>query len=470
MASRLSGLSTNSIYDSGLANLAWDDVPSGANLLHLDVDSIVARSDAKALVQSLPPQILYHAIKLKGLSESEELLTLLSTNQITRILDYDSWPSDALSPIQAFRWLSGFKKLGVTGIASRFRKLEEEYQIALLEKFLKSYDLEEFEKLGPNEQDQLIAFPGNELFYQILSDEEEVHTFIKDLFASAISTDMNYAVNLLLYSTYMPPNESEFTLQQFRRARLEEDGFVSYQESLLAFETLDIEPLKSKWSQATRDQSIFKDKLMAFQNNLESMSFLEAVVLEASAADLWTDEDGLRFQQATLYLANCLSVACRLEVDDIQGLNRILEQQKAMISLGLDYVSTGKPELACQVLKFEHPKTLFRLGLSLIRRLQQSSIERLSTYNLPVEQLSIYSKKQQWGAAQDYLDQKLLTDIGLQLNEALKGLFNRFPMRADLNSDDKNHIKFKLIDSMNAYHQCSSDLKTLMASELKTLH
>ena len=138
MASRLSGLSTNSIYDSGLANLAWDDVPSGANLLHLDVDSIVARSDAKALVQSLPPQILYHAIKLKGLSESEELLTLLSTNQITRILDYDSWPSDALSPIQAFRWLSGFKKLGVTGIASRFRKLEEEYQIALLEKFLKS--------------------------------------------------------------------------------------------------------------------------------------------------------------------------------------------------------------------------------------------------------------------------------------------------------------------------------------------
>ncbi len=470
MASRLSDLSTNSVYDSGLASLAWDDVEPGANLLHLDLDKIATRSDAKGLIQSLPPQIIYHAIKLRGMEQSSTILPLLSNEQLTRILDYDVWPADSLSLLEASRWLSEFKKVGIEGISSRFRQLDEEYQIALLEKYLKAYDLEQFEKLDPQHQDGLIAFPGNELFYEILSDDKEIREFITNLFASAISTDMNYAVNLLLHATHMPPNESEFHLQQFRKARLEEDGFVSYQESLEAFHPLDIEPFKAKWSEATRDQDSFLPKLAEFQNSLESLSFLEAVVVSASSIGKWNDEDGLRFQQASLYLANSLSSACRVEIDDLQALNRILEQQKALISLGLDYVSAGRPELACQILKFEHPKTLFRLGLSLIYRFQQSTLTKLGAWDLPLDILSNCVKRQKWGAAQDVIDKSLLPEVGLQLAEALKGIFNRFPMRIVLDPNDKKHIKFSLIDSMSAYHQCTTEIKKLIESELKVLH
>ena len=42
-------------------------------------------------------------------------------------------------------------------------------------------------------------------------------------------------------------NESELLLTQFRRARLEEDGFVTYEESTELTQELDLEQYYTKW-------------------------------------------------------------------------------------------------------------------------------------------------------------------------------------------------------------------------------
>src|SRR5687768_7084896 len=112
MASRLSELSVKSQYDSGFASLPWEAPEAGANLLKVDLDRVIASSDSKALIQSLPAQLLYHSLKGADLPQQAEVLSLLTNDQFTRILDYDVWRQDVLATKDALQWLLPLKSLG----------------------------------------------------------------------------------------------------------------------------------------------------------------------------------------------------------------------------------------------------------------------------------------------------------------------------------------------------------------------
>ena len=49
---------------------------------------------------------------------------------------------------------------------------------------------------------------------------------------------------------------------------------------------------------------------------------------------------------------------------------KLLEHSGSLCSLGLEYLSGGQENLARRILTAESPKTLFRLGLTMMRRLQ----------------------------------------------------------------------------------------------------
>ena len=441
MASRLSDLAIKSGYDSGHRSLPWDAPRGKENLLDLNLESLVAAPNAQEILQSIPTQILYHALKRKEMANLAGVLALLSQQQVIRLLDYDCWQEDRLDPKRAFTWLSVVADSDPEALHFIYAGLDEEYQQALLHRYVRVFNEEEKDRLSVAEQDELIPLPGQKSFYSIRSDDRVIVKFIMNLIEVSISVNPAYVFTLLSSSAYAVPEELEALSLQFRNARLEEDGFVPYSESLSAFLPIELDDAQIATSGAASQDLMVSD---------EPARYLDRVVSFSMQNDAWDDDLSLRMQQGMLLLGNYLCAATKIESDDLDGLNTILEQLKALISLGLEFLSAGNLNAARQVLITEHPKDIFRTGLSVVYRAQDQCLEKFSDrgFHEPVRQLRKLQKQQKWGALQRYLDVDCLELFGFELTENLKGLFNRFPMvLKDIDSKGRQ-LKFAPIGSM----------------------
>jgi hypothetical protein len=231
---------------------------------------------------------------------------------------------------------------------------------------------------------------------------------------------MNYALSLIAHSSYLPKNESADTAAQFRKARLEEDGFVSYEESLSCFEELDPMSYKAKLQIRVDDAR----NLMAADNE---KYFLDQVLVYAST-HLWDQKQGMKAQQGFVSLANHLCTASQVEADDLNALKFIFTNGKALCSLGLEYLSEGDLNLAAKVLLEKYPKDLFRVGLSLIRVHQRNLVQKICDLEVPgADRFKRYFYQKHSALMLDWIDKNLLDSMGFEVCEILKGLFNRFP-------------------------------------------
>lgn len=445
MASRLSESALRKRRDAGHQNLPWLQ-DEGSYLLEVDFDRVLSSPDPKAIVRSIPPQVLYHGILAKGIEESREIICLASQDQFIRFLDYDAWPRDNLSLKSAMQWLKAMRVRGQQAMAERYRQLDEEYQIALLEGKVKIYSEEDVEALPDAQRDRLIGLPCNEAFYEVLTTDQEEEEFIIALVNAFLSYDVQYAYSLLAHAAFVPPNENEHTQSQFRRARLEEDGFVTYEESLQVFYPIDVEAMRAEWKLSSADKS--SDWLIPIED--ESEPFIERVVKFGIGQGRWTQEQGVAFQQGCLHLANAISTATDVEPGDIKGMNRLLLQIRAMLSLGLEYVSDGKEGIAIEILRSVYPRQLFQAGLTVFYQLQQQVINGLKHKGLPgIEKLQHYQQLQRWGLLQDYMDKQYSDKIPFEELAVLKGLFNRFPMQ--LVKKDEHRLVYQPVHSRNDY-------------------
>ena len=307
-----SDFSIKASYDTGWKFLSSSKPDINSHLITLDINQILKIPNIKDFIASLPPQLIYHSIKLQGLSDSLEILPYLTKEQLIRILDYDVWYKDMLVPHRAFEWLRCFKYLGIHGIFTRYKALDEEYQIALLQKYIEIYSNEELEKLPENIKDEIKILPCNTLFYRIKTDNKDIQSFIEELIESGLATDIAYTYNLLLTAAMSPPHEAELLISQFRRARLEEDGFVTYEESLKAFLPIDLHHIKSKIKALSYAQLSTDDHnsnlIMQINNynNYNYVNFLQHTLSNATNNQQWNTDDALTLQQGIVFLANSL--------------------------------------------------------------------------------------------------------------------------------------------------------------------
>lgn len=421
MASRLSEESLRAAYDAG--HQSFTLAPFGSEeLLYqapASLNSLLELENAKARIQAIKPQTLYAAILNQGPEDSLDVLKLISRSQFVKIYDYDVWNYDRLAPAKAFRWLELYKNLGRKELIKRFRQLDEEYQIALLGPLVRTYDLEAYEEMSDVEQDRMNALPCNEMFYEIKSDDKQTIEIIEEVVAAALQEDIQYCYSLLAHAGYMPPNEEEAKIAQFRRARLEEDGFVTYEESLAMFRPVDVVSIR-KESGLTENI----DALVT-HDNPENKPFLGLVLAKGD----WTDDERSELTQGFAFLSNSLCSASRVEPDDQSGLKLIMHQVHAISSLGLEYLAGGDIQVGKGLLLRTHIQILFRTGITIIGRLQEAMVERLQAAELPdTENLGSLLRMDKRGEILRKCDVSLLPILGHLNTEIIKGLFNRYPV------------------------------------------
>lgn len=391
----------------------------------IDLDALLLAEDPEAAVQAVPTQQIFQALLAKGPEDCIEVLPLLSEEQVVRLLDYDAWRQDALEPRRAVRWLSLFKEVSDEEFYRRFRDLDEEYQLALLGPIIDLIDEDQYEKLGTQDQDALHRLPCGTLYYRIKTEDPVLVEFVTSLVEATMASDVSYAYAMLAHAAFMPPHESEAQISQFRRARLTEDGFVSYQESLAAFRPIELKPLEQRWLLQQASPVPGEDGLV--QKHAGESLFLEQVLKRAAQSD----QDGnVDLWQRLLFLANSLCAAAQVEPDDLNGVRLLMNHAQALVSLGLEHLASGDVTLAAIILKQEHPQTLFRVGLTLVRKLADAMLEQCEKHGLPgVDDMRRQLRLDKCGALLLHIDQKLLPILGFAKAETLKGACNRLPVR-----------------------------------------
>lgn len=431
MASRLSDEAVKSSYDGGLRGVAVrraQKLPDLIDSTAVDIDELLDMEAVEEAVQAIEPIAMYRAILAKGPSDCLDLLPYLSTDQITRIFDYEAWRDDRLEPMRAINWLMLFNELGPTDMFDRFRDQEEEFQLALLGPMVDLLDEDEFEKIGDSLQDEFVALPCHTLYYRVKSEDPRVQQFVQSLVGSGLESDLQYTYSLLAHAVHVPPSEQEEMLSQFRRARLEEDGFVSKEESTRLFSRIDASKLKKQWC----DDGQSAGTALIPATDQSGQAFFTRVLAQL-AKDVGPDAAAV-LQQTMVHTANMLCTATGTEAGEESQLRDLMYNMQAMISLGLESLSDGNLAVAVGLIRRIHPQELFRTGLSLISAIGDDIVAALSASNLiKTEKLTAYWKQDKRGALVHWLEVSCLDVLGYERLELLKGLFNRFPM---LVSDD----------------------------------
>jgi hypothetical protein len=432
MASRLSQQNLPAIYDGGCRGLAFLD-PKESVFDFVEVEKALDAVPGHKKLSSFAPQAVYHAIMQRGPENcSPDVFSRLSREQVVRIMDYDVWQADSLSHSRFFAWVNLFRRMTPEKAYKTFSHLDEEYKIAALAPFVRIYDPETYEQLSDEEQDRLYRFPSDAFFYEIRSDDPHIHDGIAGLVELILSQDINFAFSILTHAAYLPPQESEDLLAQFRRARLEEDGFVTLEESLSYFQTLPV--------------VIDDTGVMA---NIDNRAFLEQAMSGIDDASVVDD-----LQKGWITLSNALCAAAAVEPDDRHHFRYVLNHAKAIAALGLNLASGGSIEKAVSMLiaRHFHPKQMWQTGLSRIRAELATFVEPFQAdASKRLQKFYRYYTLRQHGLLLDWIDRELVDVLDFQDIEILKGMFNRFPQVPDIQG---NTITFRPVET-------PKDLQTL---------
>lgn len=425
MASRLSEYALKEVYDSGLRGLPWKTAGHTASLRKggaPDLRQILASPDAEAVVQALEPLDLYRAIKTQGIEDLLDVLPLISVEQNVRLMDYEAWNGQDLVPEKAFGWLKLFREVSHEEFFGRFKTLDEEYQLALLNRFLSVIDIEAHDKLGSAEQDEYIHLPCNELLYKIDTDSPQTREFIDGLIQAGLMVDLPYTYSLITHASFMPPNEDELRVMQFRKARLEEDGFIDIADARAIFvplSTAEAEQLRARYPELQSARRPLEGPMTKSDDRLLVDCALELIAVA---------DDHV---QRLAHCVNTVAAAAGVGPDELQSLDQVVLLVKSVLSLALDDLSGGDVQRAASVLNQEHPTQLLRYGFALAQAIRIDLSERLANSGMRgMEQLPRMVRSGRLGEVMLRLEQNLLTILGLDSVEYMKGVFNRFPMGA----------------------------------------
>jgi hypothetical protein len=455
MEARLSESAIEKVLDGGHSSLKWE-VPAPSGFLGgLDLDKIAQDENCKDIVQSLPTQPLLFSLRQKGLAECLDILPHLTMDQFTRLLDYDAWRDESISKGRFYEWLTAFGAISKKEMATRFIDLEEEYQLSILVGKIRVFDEEDKEGLSEEDEDRLYPMPCNTVFFMIMSSQEEEIIAIENLIEAVIEENISYAYALISHAAFHPGLEAEDLLKQFRNARMGEDGFVSYDESLRLFAPVDLETYKAKW-QSLRDEHSVTSRAVVSEEE-ENQPFLGLALNHAQESG-WDMEQQFAVHQNILYVANSLCTAVNVEAGDVLGLNRVLEQVRARVGLGLECLAGGSEKAALVILTKVSAQELFRVGTTLVDSIRKAVLKGLTELDMPgADELRRNFETRRMGAILLKLDRTYRDILGLEVTEILKGLFNRFPMCPMLNGKErKDRVEFVPIDRMRLFYEIRS--------------
>ncbi|MCJ7774530.1 MAG: DUF6178 family protein [Desulfobacterales bacterium] len=305
------------------------------------IDRILEHPQPAALVHSFPEEDFHFLINDIGLHDSLPILSLASDKQKEFLLDIEVWDKDRIDNVEVTKWLD----LMLQADPKRLIK----WLIDEKPEFLEFYLLKNID-IRMREHDQDPSDFGDDYFTQddtlyvkiidapfhteaAEGDEKHRKEFLSKFLSQMSDFDFHTYRNLLIESTAIIAAETEEENYRLRNVRLEEKGFLPFDEAVGIYQSIKPQDLKTKYK---KTDWLF-DKTTILPVPLYHADMLKQDNLFTRALFQIKDDNILqRLQIEFASLSNQIASADQKKVTSKDELQEIVKKACGYLSIGLE--------------------------------------------------------------------------------------------------------------------------------------
>lgn len=318
------------------------------------------------LVQSMPPQELLYTIKDIGLADSAEIVQLADTEQIRSCLDLDCWQKDHFDKERFTSWLFFLPAKETDAAEKVLQSMDIETLVFFFRDLFIVHELEGDDAKRDSNQKEIkgeyITTPDGFYAVEIPFEAEDTMNVIAraalDLFQLY---GYSFCQKLFLSILHSLPSDLEESAYQFRRARIQDLGFIDYFDAIGIYQPL---PPKSKPMQPIERPDEDITLPVYVQTRFEGL-FGKAI------QGLPSDALRERVQFELFYLTNKVLAADQVEPANPQAMRKVLRSVQQLLELGFEVLGATEESAATQLLAQHHVEWIFRSGYSALARLRK---------------------------------------------------------------------------------------------------
>ncbi len=343
----------------------------------VDVREMLATAETRGRIRRLPVPHLFFGLKELGDEELLKLLTHVTEEQWSGILDLALWSGDKMSSGE-FLDLERHIVRAEDPVARKLvRATDSDLWEFIFKQKLKIYPrVEEDEFQAEPQEGEWLETPDNN-YLIVLPQKPEEARLLRAMILRLFALDPKY-ISLLLESCQARTSiEIEETAYQSRKRRVEEMGFQDY------FDAIDIYtlfPADEALPKKKREQIL---EVSALPVKLQDQ--LKGPLLLFQALDLITSpQDSQALLEEIFFVCNKVLSADCASPGDPDRVKETIGKAIAGINLGLDWHSKGNLQRAAQDLQRHYLQSFFQVGYSRIMDLQEKA-QQLKESFIPLD-------------------------------------------------------------------------------------
>ncbi len=331
---------------------------------------ILRNSDEAAeIVKGLPREEVFLTLKQVGEEDALPILALTTPSQLRFILDIELWKKDELDGDKVVTWLKYLLACGESKIIELVNTADMELLALMLRKIV---------YLIPNEEDAIIpeGLPSIMLdeYFTILSNIPEETENIGLLLRILRQTDRDLFYKLLFATYSAMEEETQEAALRWRNSRLEESGFLDFDEAVEIYGYIGEE-------EARRMASVAPHIYYSPEESGPAAPAYPVLLMERRTFfyDLLRSiEDRLlenRLRQEIAFSANRLLVADAEHIGEIDSIKKALARLFSLVNVGLLFLTSGEKEAALDMLRNVALRDIFQIGFSRVADLKTDAAE-----------------------------------------------------------------------------------------------
>lgn len=336
------------------------------------------------LVRQLPDEDYYYLLKALPDEDNLQLLSLASTRQLQHCIDLEFWEKDMLNSDGIAKWIEILAHMPIDKIQDLLTTIDPELLVSMLHPFLtvkaRNEDVDYVE-----ESDTLPAFTLENIFYVDFS-APHIEDSLKLLLEALYESDTNYYFTVMESLACGLSSDFEEAAHHFRRARLAEKGFPSFEEALEIYQSggsLFGMPPPNPYLQNQEDPDLSHETAPIYP-----LKIIPPRSLFRECLDQLTDAHQRdRISSELAHLANKIIVADSLDPSLYDDLTKSLQKASGYINIALQELGAGEPAAAKDLLINRHVETLFRHGFQSILSLRREALCFVRKYEGGIENL-----------------------------------------------------------------------------------
>lgn len=374
------GMNGNGSRPGALVDLRTARMALAAARGNEKLDLLLGLPDPAGMIPKIPANELYLAILDIGADDAAEVISLASPEQFAHFVDASAWPRrDAgPDPKKLMHWLvlaregGGNTERSQRRFLAKLDGLDPELFSLTLRNEVIVHDLSENEE--PNIADDNHIYRTAEGKYLVeIKAEGAGYGAIKRLLDDLTHRDPFGTTRMLEALRWEVPTELEESAHRWREGRLRDLGVPDWEEALAFF----ARPSKPK---TAAPEAVSQPVATSALEAVEKVPLLDRAVALLDGDQRDTAEEGI------VYACNAALVAQDVPLDENQEVRRVLSDARALLSTGLELMSSGDEARAAEVLATRPIREVFQAAMAELYRLQTRARTVAKTLRLPQAQ------------------------------------------------------------------------------------